>query len=152
MSIFASSKERQFLDRITKEIINDVIQQSIVLFKINSEYMENDNIYGESSSKIFYPGTEFYALIEYMEPDIITSNVGLSQTRELIVYAQKENLKDENLFPEEGDFLYHDDQYFEITKVLDMKNFQGLPSKKITIQIEAKSADISTITVVERRS
>lgn len=151
MSIFLSDREKRFIDSITKELINDVIGQSIILYKINSEYTNNDSIYGESSEKVFYPGVEFNALIEFLDPDIVTSESGLSQKREIDIYAQKENLKDLDIFPEEGDFLYWDDQYFEITKVFQLKNLQGLPTKKITIKIEAKSADTSTITIKERR-
>lgn len=147
MSIFLSRREKEFIDSITKELINDVIGQSIILFKVNGDYTNEDNIYGESSNKIFYPGVQFNSLIEELDPDIVTSERGLSQNREIELFAQKENLSDLDVFPEEGDFLYWDEQFFEITKVFQLKNLQGIPTKKITIKIEAKSADVSTVTV-----
>jgi hypothetical protein len=47
--------------------------------------------------------------------------------------------------------MYWDDQYFEITKVFDIKNLEGLPDKKINIQIETKSSDSSQINIIGRR-
>lgn len=151
MSIFMSNKEKNFIDGITRELINDVIKQSIIFYKINSEYTRESNIYGESSTKVFYPGIKFNALIEFLEPEILATNSGLSQTRELIIYSQKQYLSDYSIFPEEGDFMYWDDQYFEITKVFDIKNLEGLPDKKINIQIETKSSDSSQINIIGRR-
>jgi hypothetical protein len=101
-----SNKEKNFIDGITRELINDVIKQSIIFYKINSEYTRESNIYGESSTKVFYPGIKFNALIEFLEPEILATNSGLSQTRELIIYSQKQYLSDYSIFPEEGDFMY----------------------------------------------
>ena len=151
MSKFLSRREKSFIDKITTELINSVIQQSAIYYKINSEYTDENDIYGESSSKIFYSGVSFYALIEFLEPEIFVSNQGLNQTREITIFAQKHYLSKLGIFVEEGDFIYWDNQYFEITKTLDIKNLHGLPDKKITIQIEAKSSDLSQVNVIERK-
>lgn len=151
MSIFFTNKEKSFINSINTELIDNVIKQSIILHKINADYTDDDNIYGESSEKIFYPGIQFNALINFLDPDILTTDAGVGQEREIEVYCHRESLKKKDIFPEEGDFLYWDDQYFEVVKVFELKHLEGLPTNKHTIRLEAKSADVSTITIKERR-
>ena len=153
MSIFLTNKEINLINSINEELIEDIIAHSIRLFKINPEFTNSENIYGESSNKTFQPGLEFNALVNYLEPEITTTNVGgVGQNRKIEVYTHRKHLVDKSAVIEEGDYLYFDEQYFEITKVTEPQHIQGLPEYSHEIKIEAIGAGVSQITIQERKS
>lgn len=150
MSLFLSDKEIGLINSINEELINDIIKQSVIIYKVNPEYSVTDDIYGESNDKVFNPGASINALIRILDPEVMTSNQGLNHTRRIEVYIHHKSLSDVNILLNEGDFLYWDHEYFEITKGTNPQYIQGLENYKHQIRIEAVSAGVSQISIIER--
>jgi len=143
LSLFLTNKELDFFNSINEELINEVIGQTIILYKVDPSFTKSD-IYGESDSKVFGPGYEFNALINFLEPIITTTHTGgVNQIRKIEVFIQRKSLSDIEIIIEEGDYLLWDNQYFEITKCTEPKIIEGLPIYKHNIRLEAISVYIN---------
>ena len=55
MPKFVSNRDVAFFKGIARELVDEVIQNTLVLFKINLNETKV-NIYGESMNKTWYPG------------------------------------------------------------------------------------------------
>jgi len=150
MSLFITDKEINFVHSINEEIIEDILKEFIIVFKVNPEFSEFDDTYGESPNKAFDPGIKIYCLVRFLEPSISTTAAGVSQERSIEAYIHRKHLTDNNFYFEEGDYVLWDDQYFEINHVSEPQLFDGMPENKHQVRIEAKSAGISEITILER--
>ena len=63
-SRFFSNRDLSAFDKMTKELVNTVVAQECVIYKISGEHTET-NIYGEASKgKIYEQGVQVNALIE----------------------------------------------------------------------------------------
>ena len=70
MPKFISPRDVNFFKGIARELVDDVVQSALVLFKINVNETKV-NIYGESMNKSWYPGVEVFGLIA-KEPESVT--------------------------------------------------------------------------------
>ena len=70
MPKFISERDVAFFKGIAREIVDVVVENTIVLFKVNLNETKI-NIYGEAMNKTWYPGVQLYALIN-KEPETAT--------------------------------------------------------------------------------
>ena len=63
MPRFNSARDIRFFEQVSTEMVNDVIETLVTLFKINSAETSY-NLYGESLDKQYYRGMETYTIIE----------------------------------------------------------------------------------------
>ena len=62
--LFISNKEINLFDSMNEELIDEMVGQSVDIYKINTEHTK-DNIYGESTTKYFNVGFRVNCLIRY---------------------------------------------------------------------------------------
>lgn len=150
LPIFLTDREINLFNSLNEEIIEKLIGHTVIIYKIHPEYSKT-NIYNESTNKVYENGIEIYGLIRYEEPEITTEFVGgLNQKRNIELLIQKKHLLDGSIFFEEGDLVFWDDQYFEITKITEPQKIQNVASLSHEIKVECISTDISSITIKER--
>lgn len=116
MALFRSKKDIEFVKRINKELIEKVIGEKITYYAISKQYSET-NFYGESLEKVFDPPVEIYALVEWQDQDITTTEYGQDIIYNLRVSILNDHLERINMKPYEGDMVEYDDVKFEITKI-----------------------------------
>ena len=63
MPRFALNRDIRFFESISKELVDAVIETTVVLFKLAIDDIST-NLYGESLNKSYYQGTECTAVIE----------------------------------------------------------------------------------------
>ena len=63
MPRFALDRDIRFFESISKELVDAVIETTVVLFKLSIEDIST-NLYGESLNKSYFQGTECSAVIE----------------------------------------------------------------------------------------
>jgi hypothetical protein len=61
MPKFLQARDIDLFKSIARELVDDVVQNTIVLYKINMNETKV-NIYGESLNKTWNPGVQLYAL------------------------------------------------------------------------------------------
>ena len=79
MPKFLLGRDIELFKSIAREVVDDVIQNTIVLFKINMNETKV-NIYGEAMNKTWYPGVEVFALVDKGPQESPTSDLGVDFT------------------------------------------------------------------------
>ena len=62
MPKFISDRDVTFFKGIAREVVDDVVQNTCVLYKINLVDTKI-NLYGEATNKTWHPGVQLYVLI-----------------------------------------------------------------------------------------
>ena len=102
---FISQKEINLVDHMNEELIDEIVGQSVDIYKISPEHT-NSNIYGESTTKYFNVGFRVNCLIRYNAPEVEQFQEAGPDTNSTIdLMFQRNNLASGslNFFPEAGD-------------------------------------------------
>lgn len=148
MSLFLSSKELAMFKSINEELIDDVIQQTVVIYSINTDETEYNDLYGESINKVYSAGVTVNCLILFEEA-ANTGEIGgnIGQTQDITLYILKDHLTDNDVFFREGDIVFWDSKYYEITYIESQKRIQGLQNYRWDIRVNCTLTDLSSINI-----
>ncbi len=64
MPRFIGTRDYNFFQNVSRELVDDVIQTQVYLFKLIT-YESKTNIYGESLDKVYYDGVSIFGMVEY---------------------------------------------------------------------------------------
>jgi hypothetical protein len=117
IGLFFGEKERRFFESAGREISEDILQESFILYRIDYKRTRTHDLYGESKKKQYLTPVEVFGRInveaqapEYMTPGglirkgygKITASIYVTHLDELGVEVRM------------GDFVYHKGNYYEI--------------------------------------
>lgn len=150
---YFSQRDINFVNQINAELLRDIIETLVVLFKI-APNETNTNIYGEAvaaEGKSFYPGVELSTLID--RGDISTDDEGFGPDRDqTVVFKFRElSLKDASFYPEVGDLILFNDRYHEIDNVVQEQFLGGQSNKSHSIICNSHYTKLSKINLVNRQ-
>ena len=148
---FLPKKEFDLINSMNEELIDEIVGQSVDVYKINIEQTD-DNIYGESSTKYYDVGFRVNCLIQFNEPEVNQDEFGADTTGDIEMYFQRQNLASGslNFFPEIGDIVDWNDTYWEIDGVTEPQLVAGHPAYKHQIKATAHYARLSSLQIEER--
>jgi hypothetical protein len=148
---FIPQKEFDLLNQMNEELIDEIIGQSVDIYKVNIDKTE-DNMYGESTTKYYDIGFRVNCLIEYAEPTIEQDEFGADLNSNITMFFQRENLSSGslNFYPENGDIVDWNDYYWEINGTTEPKLFGGHPNFKHNIVATAHRSRLSSLQIEER--
>lgn len=127
MPKFLVGRDIQFLRNVARELVDTVVENTCVLYKINLNETKV-NIYGEAMNKTWHPGVELYVLINKEGQTAAYEGFG-SETNQNIEFRFDRLLCEErNTYPEIGDIIYFDDSYYEIDNTTEVQYVGGLPN------------------------
>jgi hypothetical protein len=127
MPKFLVGRDIEFFRNVARELVDTVIENTCVLFKINLNETKV-NIYGESMNKTWHPGIELYTLID-KEPESIRYEGFGPETDQNITFKFDRLLCEErNAYPEIGDIIFFNEGYFEIDNTNEIQLIGGLPN------------------------
>jgi hypothetical protein len=119
-------RDLQLFRSIARELVDTVIENTCVLFKINLNETKV-NIYGEAMNKTWYPGVELFVLID-KEPDTATyEGFGPEEQQNITFKFDRLLCEERNTYPEIGDVIYFDNSYYEIDNTNEVQFVGGLP-------------------------
>ena len=103
------------INRVNKEVIEDVVGQFCVIYKIDSNNTQI-NMYGETAKggKIYQPGVEIPCLIEANDFDFNTDEFGSDVEQSVEFRFFRDKLIELDFRPEIGDVINWNFSYFEI--------------------------------------
>jgi hypothetical protein len=113
MSLFGGSRDISLFRHINKELINNIIQQSVGYYKIALD-KTSSNLYGESLTKTYNDPILVNCLIERTPPTWTETEFGADITQDITVRFLRDILVDINLVPEVGDVVLWQDDYYEV--------------------------------------
>jgi hypothetical protein len=148
---FTPQKEIEIIDVMNEELIDEIVGQSVDIYKVNVEYTE-DNLYGESSTKYYDKGFRVNCLILYNEPEITQDDFGPDYNASIEMYFQKNNLSSGslNFYPEIGDIVDWNKHYWEINGTVEPQLLMGHQGYSHSIKATAHKSKLSSLQIEER--
>jgi hypothetical protein len=113
MSLYGGSRDISLFRHINRELIDNIIQQSVGYYKINLDKTDS-NIYGESLSKTYNDPVLVHCLIERTPPTWTETEFGTDINQDITVRFLRDILVDIQLVPEVGDIMLWQDDYYEV--------------------------------------
>jgi len=126
LSLFVDDRALVHFQRIATEVMECVTQQKLVYYAIEGTLSKTDELYGESTDKVFRQPIEIYALILYNSPLVKTGSFSSETQYSLKFYIQKYRLEDYKLNIRQGDFVEFGDKIYEITIVTEPQLIAGM--------------------------
>jgi len=118
MALFGGSRDISLFRHINKELINNIIQQSVGYYKINLD-KTSSNLYGESLTKTYNNPILVNCLIERNAQAWTETEFGADVTREINVRFLRDILVDIQLVPEVGDVMLWQENYYELSGIVE---------------------------------
>ena len=124
MALFGTQRDAKFLASINAELLNAIIDTEIEFFKLVVEE-SNSNIYGESTSKTYFDSILIPVLITKETKNGTMDDYGHSYTRTAQFGISRDILEKANFYPEVGDIVKWDEEYYELDNVDANQYFAG---------------------------
>lgn len=124
MAIFGGIRDARFLAAVNSELINAIIDTEIEFFKLVVESSAS-NIYGESTKKSYYNSILIPCLITKESKTAAMDDYGHSYTRTAQFAISRDILERATFYPEVGDIVFWDNEYYELDNVDANQYFVG---------------------------
>jgi hypothetical protein len=118
MALFGGSRDISLFRHINKELINNIIQQSVGYYKIALDKTPS-NLYGESLIKTYNDPVLVNCLIERTPQVWSETEFGIDVAQDITVRFLRDILVDINLVPEVGDVVLWQEDYYEIDGLVE---------------------------------
>lgn len=149
MPKFISERDVAFFKGLAREVVDDIVQNTIVLFKINLNETKI-NLYGESINKTWHPGIQLYALINKEQETTIYEGFGPDTQQNIVFKFDREMCEEKNIYPEVGDIIFFDTAYYEIDDTDELQYIGGQPDNNFSIVCSTFMVNKSALNVEER--
>lgn len=117
IQLFFGDKERSFFENAGKEIVNQILQESFLLYRIDYKRTKTHDLYGESKTKVWLPSVEVYGRInvEVEDPSyLVKGGIIKKGFGRLNADVYTSHLDELGVTIRMGDFIYHKGNYYEI--------------------------------------
>lgn len=149
MPKFISARDVAFFKGIARELVDDVVQNIIVLYKVNLN-QTRVNLYGEALEKTWHKGIELYALID-KEPGVTSyEGFGPESNQNINFKLDRFACAEKNAYPEVGDVIYFDNHYYEVNYTYEVQYAGGLPENNFSIVVNTLLTNKTTLGIEER--
>ena len=149
MPRFVTARDFLFFQHINREIVVDVIDVEVVLYKIIQD-IANVNIYGESISKARYRGISLNALIKYPKMQPGSEGFGYDATQPGVEFRfVRKLLQDVDVYPEVGDIIFYNQNYYEIDNTNEIQLIAARPDYNHNIICETHLTRKSSLNIEE---
>jgi len=118
MALYGSTRDVSFFRGISRELINNIIEQEVAYYKINLK-ATNSNVYGESVDKFFNEPFLINCLITRGDQTFAESDFGPDVTRTMGFAFLRDDLVEDNLVPEVGDIIVWQEKFFEVNQIVE---------------------------------
>lgn len=149
MSRFVLERDIRFFRDISRELVDDVITTSVILYKLIVGESKT-NLYGETLNKTYYSPITLNCIIERDDTSVQYEGFGSDTTQGVQFRFNRFTLEDSGFYPEIGDTIFHNDAYFEVDNVREDQLIGGKPEEKFSIICSTFMSRRSTIQTEER--
>ncbi len=146
---FVPQKEIDLFDVVNEELIDELVGQTVDIYKVNIENTE-ENMYGESSTKYYDQGFRVNCLILYNDPEVLSDEFGADVNYTIELYFHRNTLAEADFYPEIGDIVDWNDIYFEINATTEPQLIAGHQNFKHQVKATAHRIRLSSLQIEER--
>jgi hypothetical protein len=150
MPRFVSTRDVRFFQSINKELIDDVIETTVLLYKLSSDDTST-NIYGEAKKKIYFQPIQVACLIERDQTAVASEGFGLETTQSARFKFYRTTLEEVGFYPESGDFIFFNEGYYEIDNANEEQLVAGQPTFVHSIICETHLTRRSSLNIDSRQ-
>ncbi len=122
--IFGSSRDFDLLVNINRELLKDIVEQEILLYKLSISDTST-NLYGEALQKTYLEPVKLNCLITRGDQVYDVDEFGIDLGREATFALLKRDLEDIQLVPEVGDIVMWHEDYYEVDNLTENQLFYG---------------------------
>jgi hypothetical protein len=149
MPRFVTARDFLFFQHINREIVVDVIDVEVILYKIIQD-IANVNIYGESTTKPRYRGISLNALIKYPKTQPASEGFGYDAAQPGVEFRfVRKLLQDVDVYPEVGDIILYNENYYEIDNTNEIQLIASRPDYNHNIICETHLTRKSSLNIEE---
>jgi hypothetical protein len=149
MPKFISERDVRFFKHIARELVDDVVQTAIVLYKVNLTDTRI-NLYGEAVDKTWHRGVEMYVLIDKEPGTTEYEGFGPEAQQTITFKFDRFACEEKNLYPEIGDVIYFNYNYYEVNYTYEVQFSGGQPVNNFSVVVNTFLANRSTLGIEER--
>ena len=147
---YFSARDVRFMNSINAELLNDIIEQTVILYKFSPK-LSKVNQYGESKDKVFFPGVCVDCLIRHEEETTEDEGAGPTVTKLASFAFHRKLMELKDIFPEVGDVVAWDDLYYELDSTKENQLLGGQWKKNFSIVLGGHRTRFSKINVQPRQ-
>ena len=149
MPRFITERDFLFFQHINREIVVDVVDVEVILYKIINDIIEV-NIYGESTEKTRYKGISVNALIKYPKTTPAGEGFGYDANQQNVEFRfVRKLLQDVDVYPEMGDIIKYNENYYEIDNTTEAQLIGSRPEYNHNIICETHLTRRSGLNIEE---
>jgi len=149
MAKFISDRDVTFFKGLAREVVDDVVQNTCVLYKINLADTRI-NLYGEAMNKTWHTGVQLYVLINKDTTTTSYEGFGAETMQNIEFRFDRFMCEEKNSYPEVGDVIYFDDSYYEIDNTTETQYVGGFDKNNFSIVCNTFMVSKSTLNIEER--
>jgi hypothetical protein len=127
MARFVTQRDFEFIQHITRELIDETMDVAVILYKIVVGSTKV-NLYGESTVKPRYTPVKVNAIVKYdkntLERD---EGFGINQDQQVEFRFARRMLQEVNTYPEIGDIVGYNNHYYEVHNITETQLIAGKP-------------------------
>lgn len=150
MPRFVTPRDFEFLQKLNRELMAEVIDNLVILYKAHPEYTKV-NIYGESVEKIRYTGVQLSAMVRYGDNRAVDDGFGYDTKQEVEFHFVRRLLEEVDVMPDEGDIIKFNDLYYEIFNTSETELVANRPEFAVSIICKAYLTRKSNLNIEERQ-
>jgi len=124
MPLYTSKRDSGFLLGVNREIMHGFSSVEVGVYKLDLENTSM-NIYEESNNRTYKPAVRVFALISFDQKTALSEDTGTDFQRTLAVGFLRADLKQADLFLEEGDIIEYNDGFFQVDVVSTTNYWSG---------------------------
>jgi len=126
MALFNSAKDAAFINKVNYELIGDIIEQNVHVYKFDVNTTE-DNLYGEGAAEKAYRScVRVPCLVTKEDQEWEDSEFGVDVNQTATFAFLKDMLIDRaNIAIEVGDIIEHDNAFWEVDNTVENQYWGG---------------------------
>jgi hypothetical protein len=124
MPLYFGNNDINLINSLNQEVINSIIDTEVSVFKL-SIYDTEENLYGESLKKVYFPGVQLAGLVDHEDESFETDDFGPNLQQSITINFHRETLRNINLYPEVGDVIEWNDKQYEVGGIIENQFLGG---------------------------
>ena len=149
MPKFLQTRDIEFFKSIARELVDDVVENICVLFKVNISETKV-NLYGEALNKTWHPGVELNVLINKTAQAAGYEGFGSDANQNIEFRLDRFACEEKSAYPEIGDVIFFDGSYYEIDNTNEIQFVGGQPDNNFSIVATTFMVSKSSLNIEER--
>jgi len=148
-NFFTKTKELTLIKNFSQEVVHDLSQQNVDVYRINESAATYDPLYGEASNVLtsFYKWSEVFCFIRYIPPELAREKYGVDHAHAIECYFDYDyvSILDEDsagltdCLIREGDYIILESKTFVVHLAIPVERVHGLESTPRTLRVECHS-------------